>query len=193
MHFILDMILMALLPLSFHLFWETPWNYHITLTWTGCLSPVRCFFMSSPLQSNALTTSSYYSERKFISVASFRKALKSDFEGFVNRRVTLTRADHPSENIPPHSPSKTGRWRQLLSVRMGKRSFKSLMILPDLSRLSTAPHPGLRCFGRTDSSGSWTAAVNRAPAVEPSHSTLCCRGTLPLEYTEVTVYGTTFC
>lgn len=129
MHFILDMILMALLPLSFHLFWETPWKYHRALMWTECLSPVRYYFMNSPLKSNA-PWSSYYSERKSISVASFRKALTSDFEAFINRRITLTRADHPSKNIPPHSPSKTGRWRQLLSVRMGKRSFKSLMILP---------------------------------------------------------------
>lgn len=42
--------------------------------------------------------------------------------------------------------------------------------------------PGLRCFCRSDSSGSWTGAADRAPAVEPSHSTSCCPDTLLLQH-----------
>lgn len=70
-------------------------------------------------------------------------------------------------------------WRQLT----GKRASS-------LWGSSMAPRPGLRCCGRTGSSGSWTGAARRDPAAGPSRSTSCCRGTLRLEHKQVTVYCT---
>lgn len=65
-------------------------------------------------------------------------------------------------------------------------SSTTSLTCPDFSPASS--RPCFRCFGRSNSSGSWTGGAGRAPAVAPSRSTSCCLGTLLLEYTEDRVY-----